>query len=257
MKATEIPSIRFSAVLAADSQDGAGLPRTIFSRLVGQAPRGEIPPGGGPECGVGPALPAGKCSKEKLFKGKAKKSRWARLNPPLPTASKPSPTGLLLRPHRPPEQRAGATLKLPPLDSSPPWGPMGGPATSPLDATEANAWGHVQVPLVPPSFFNTGLFLSTELLTVPTRISNCGPPAPPWRPRVSEWGRWDFCRSSKLNFQLANWELQEGNFKKKKKTFLNEIFFCSYCICTEKANNLGFGCVFLGGGSFVFFGMIC
>ena len=134
-----------------------------------------------------------------------------------PPTSKPSPNGLLPRPHQPPKQRAGATLKLPPLDSFPPWGPMGGPATSPLDATEANAWGHVQVPLVPPSFFNAVLFLSTELLTVPTGISNCGPPAPPWGPRVSEWGRWDFCRSSKLNFQLANWELQEGNFKKKTK----------------------------------------
>ena len=40
--------------------------------------------------------------------------------------------------------------------------------------------------------------------------------------------------------------------------FLSEFFFCSYCIYIKKANSVGFCCVyFLGGASFVFFGIIC
>lgn len=151
----------------------------------------------------------------KLFQGKAEKSHWGQLKSSPPSHP---PLGCLRVPtahrgHGPPEQKPGAAPKLPPPD--PPL--RGGRRLAqrrpnlmprkPRPGPRSSAFG--------PSFlFNLGLFLSTELLTLPTGFSNSGPPVPPWGPQVSKWGRSGFCGSSKLNFQFTNWELQEGNLLK-------------------------------------------
>lgn len=142
MKAAEVPRVEVSAIPATDSQEGTGLPRTIFSRLVGRAPRGEVPSpktqqGCGPGCHHTQVL-APHHQQETV----PRKSGEVPLGPVETLTSKPSPIGLPPYPHH--TQRPRATraetwghTEATSTGPSPPWGPTLGTAPSRPDATEA------------------------------------------------------------------------------------------------------------------------
>ena len=155
-----------------------------------------------PHPGVGPASPAGNCSKEKRRSPTgASRNPYLQAIPHRAASASPLHTG-----HRLLEQRPGATRKLPP-----PAPPLRGAQRCPGPTPRKPRPGPHSSAFGPSLVFNPALFLSTQLLTVPTGFSNWGPPAPPWGSQVSGVGRSGFYGSSKLNFQLTNWELQEGN----------------------------------------------
>lgn len=143
MKAAEVASVKVLDVPA------PLLPRTIFPRLVGLAPKvkfrrlepSKVVSGGGPGGGV---APPGNWKSREGQSGPSWNSPPS--HPPVLCSCVPVPTERTGP--RPPGLRVGATPKLPPLDS----------LLLHLDATEANAWGHIQVPLVPPYFSDAGLF---------------------------------------------------------------------------------------------------
>ena len=74
-------------------------------------------------------------------------------------------------------------------------------------------------------------------------------------------GRSGFCGSSKLNFQLTNWDLQEGNPQLNKHLFQMKFFFFFFVVTVyvpRKLITVGFGCVlfffFFGQGGVLYLG---
>lgn len=165
MKAACVPSAKFPEVPATAEQEGARLPRTIFSRCVALAPEVESQrislialcrlkasqgvPGPAVTCweGGGKRSP-GRCNRLSRSHAPQSTVTWQ----PRPQSPLPGRVGGLRC--RTALRGAGRAAK-------------GRPARS---TTEAHVGSHVQVPWGLSSVVNTGLSFSTELLKTPARF---------------------------------------------------------------------------------------